>query len=76
MKLKSLIQQRFHTNYILNKLSERLFEYDFVGVRWHLIMISNTSDFLYNPTVMRLYNSLSVFHLKWKLRKVDFPEVD
>ncbi len=33
MKLKSLIQQRLHTNYILNKLSERLFEYDFVGVR-------------------------------------------
>lgn len=70
--------QRLHTKHISNKLCACLclFAYDFGGVRRHLIMISNTSNLLYNPTVMRLYNFLSAFHLTRKLGQVDFPEVN
>lgn len=74
MKVKAVMLQRLLN--IPNKLCLCLFAYDFGGVRRHLIMISNTSDLLYNPTVMRLYNFLSAFHLTRKLGQVDFPEVD
>jgi len=60
MRVKAVMLQRLHTKCISNKLCVCQFAYDFGGVRRQLIMISNTSDMLYNPTVMRLYNFLSV----------------